>query len=161
MHLMEDLKLMIKLLLVALTDASVVLTASLLYGLVNCSAVTYRKTLSKFGWRRFDHVKFSVKEPIDVEIANLIAWIMDGRDGSNTATPSSAAFGKRAAERSSIFKWTATDPTLNFYYSTLIYRYSNNLTHNLRHIETLTIKCTMPFWSEGKKYLLIFVMHIF
>ena len=64
---------MIKLLLVALTDASVVLTASLLYGLVNCSAVTNRKTLSKFGWRRFDHVKFSVKEPIDVEIANLIA----------------------------------------------------------------------------------------
>ena len=60
MHLMEDLKLMIKLLLVALTEASVVLTASLLYGLVNCSAVTYRKTLSKFGWRRFDHVKFSV-----------------------------------------------------------------------------------------------------
>ena len=43
MHLMEDLKLMIKLLLVALTDASVVLTASLLYGLVNCSAVTTEK----------------------------------------------------------------------------------------------------------------------
>ena len=41
---------------------------------------------------------------------------MDGRDGSNTATLSSAAFGKRAAERSSVFKLTAcvavfTDPT--------------------------------------------------
>ena len=43
----QDLKLMIKLLLVALTDASVVLSTSLLYGLVKCSAVTYRKTLSK------------------------------------------------------------------------------------------------------------------
>lgn len=43
MHLMADLKLMIKLLLVALTDAIVVLTASLLYGLINCSAVTTEK----------------------------------------------------------------------------------------------------------------------
>ena len=40
-------KLMIKLLLVALTDAGVVLTTSLLHGLVNCSAVIYRKTLNK------------------------------------------------------------------------------------------------------------------
>ena len=64
---------MIKLLLVALTDAGVVLTTSLPYGLVNCSAVIYRKTLNKFGWRRFDRVKFSIKEAINVEMADLIA----------------------------------------------------------------------------------------
>ena len=31
------------------------------------------KTLNKFGWRRFDRVKFSIKEAIDVEMADLIA----------------------------------------------------------------------------------------
>ena len=73
MHLIEDFKLMIKSLLVALPDASMVLTTSHFYGLLNCNAVTFRKTLSKSGYLRFDHIKFSVNEPIDVEIADVIA----------------------------------------------------------------------------------------
>ena len=73
MHLIEDFTLMIKSLLVALPDASMVLTTSLFYGLFNCNAVTFRKTLSRSGQLRFDHIKFSVNEPIDVEIADVIA----------------------------------------------------------------------------------------
>ena len=96
---------------------------------------------------------------IDVEIADLIAWIMDGSRWIQYGYTIFSCVREVRCQKFVDLKINCLcggvhrpdGRTLNSYYSTPIYRYSKKLSNNIIHIKTLTTKHTLPFRTCRKK----------